>query len=121
LAESLPGGRGYKDRSDIAAAYDGIAPDAIVVHLMHEPDLFVDLPPQAVLSLAGHTHGGQVRLPIVGRGMVPSEYGKKYAYGHIYEFDRHLIVSAGIGTSILPVRFGVPPEITIVTVKGRAG
>ncbi|MEL7019256.1 MAG: metallophosphoesterase, partial [Pseudomonadota bacterium] len=103
------------------AAYRNIPADAVAIHLMHEPDLFTTLPPAAVISLAGHTHGGQVRLPIMGRGLVPSQYGKKYAYRHIYEFDRHLIVSAGIGTSILPVRFGVPPEITLVTVKGSAG
>jgi uncharacterized protein len=46
---------------------------------------------------------------------VPSRYGARYAYGHIVENDRHLIVSGGLGTSIIPARFGVPPEILQIT------
>ena len=48
--------------------------------------------------------------------MVPSRYGNRYAYGHIVEDDRHLVVSGGLGCSILPVRIGVPPEIVMVDV-----
>ena len=63
------------------------------------------------MTLAGHTHGGQMRLPLVWPRFVPSAYGARFAYGHIVEDDRHLIVSGGLGTSIVPVRLGVPPEI----------
>jgi predicted MPP superfamily phosphohydrolase len=64
--------------------------------------------------LSGHTHGGQVRL-FGWSPVVPSRYGGRYAYGHVHESDgRDLIVSAGIGTSILPVRLGIPPEIVLV-------
>ena len=52
--------------------------------------------------------------------MVPSNYGDRYAYGHVVEEERHLIVSAGLGTSGYPVRFGVPPEIVLVEL-GQAG
>jgi predicted MPP superfamily phosphohydrolase len=69
-----------------------------------------------LLTLAGHTHGGQVNLPIVGRLIVPSEWGERFAIGHVREDGRDLFVTAGIGTSILPVRFGVPPEISVLTV-----
>ena len=50
--------------------------------------------------------------------IVPSYYGNRYAYGHVVENSRHLIVSGGLGTSIMPVRFGVPPEIVHLTLGG---
>jgi predicted MPP superfamily phosphohydrolase len=65
--------------------------------------------------LAGHTHGGQVSIPFIGRPRVPSQYKERYAIGHIVEDNRHLFVTPGIGTSIYPVRFRVPPEISILT------
>jgi predicted MPP superfamily phosphohydrolase len=68
--------------------------------------------------LAGHTHGGQVRFPLIGSLVVPSEYGQKYALGHIEENGAHLFVTTGIGTSIFPVRFGVVPEISVLTISG---
>ena len=46
---------------------------------------------------------------------MPSQYGSRFAYGHIVENDRNLIVSGGLGTSIIPARFGVPPEILHIT------
>lgn len=87
--------------------------------LSHEPDVFPDVDPRAALTLAGHTHGGQVRLPLLGRLIVPSEYGQRYAAGHIVEDGRHLFVTTGIGTSILPVRFGVPPEVVILELRSE--
>jgi uncharacterized protein len=69
------------------------------------------------LTIAGHTHGGQVYIPFVGRPIVPSEYGERYAIGHVVEDGRRLFVSPGLGTSIIPVRFLVPPEVSIVTVR----
>lgn len=56
-----------------------------VILLAHEPDIFVKVPDRVALTLSGHTHGGQVRLPIIGRPMVPSAYGERFAYGHIIE------------------------------------
>ncbi len=85
-----------------------------VIMMAHEPDAFVHMPPRVALTLSGHTHGGQVRL-FGWAPVVPSRYGQRYAYGHIRESDgRDLIVSGGIGTSILPVRLGMPPEIVLV-------
>jgi predicted MPP superfamily phosphohydrolase len=79
------------------------------------------------VTLSGHTHGGQVRL-FGWSPAVPSRYGNRYAYGHISESGgkaagiagldaapRHLVVSGGLGCSIMPVRVGVPPEITVVS------
>ena len=83
--------------------------------LVHEPDIFPQIPDRVALTLAGHTHGGQIRLPLVWPNFVPSKYGARFAYGHVIEDGRHMIVSGGLGTSIVPARFGVPPEIVHVT------
>lgn len=90
--------------------------DAPVIMLTHGPDIFPAVPPRVNLMLAGHTHGGQVNLPLVGRMIVPSVYGKRYAAGHVRE-QTDLFVTTGVGTSIIPVRFGVPPEISLLTVR----
>ncbi len=103
--------RGFDDLdSTLASAFDG----APVILLAHEPDLFVRVPKQVSLTLSGHTHGGQVRLPLIGSPWIPSRFGERFRYGHIVEDSRHLIVSAGIGMSGLPARFRSPPEITMV-------
>ena len=89
---------------------------ATIIVLTHNPDIFPRIPSSVPLTLAGHTHGGQVNLPLLGRRVVPSEFNQQYAIGHIEENGHHLYVTPGIGTSILPVRFRVPPEITVITV-----
>jgi predicted MPP superfamily phosphohydrolase len=85
-----------------------------VLAFTHNPDAFVQLDRRINLLVAGHTHGGQVQLPVLGRPIVPSRYRQRYAIGHIVEDGRHLFVSPGIGTSIIPVRFRVPPEISVL-------
>jgi predicted MPP superfamily phosphohydrolase len=67
------------------------------------------------VTLCGHTHGGQVRL-LGYSPVVPSLYGNRYAWGHVVEAGKHLVVSGGLGWTIMPVRFGVPPEITLVRI-----
>jgi predicted MPP superfamily phosphohydrolase len=85
--------------------------------LVHEPDAFAEVDSRASLTLAGHTHGGQVWLPFLGRPVVPSAYGQRYAVGHIVEDGRHLFVTSGVGTSIMPIRFGVPPEVVLLELR----
>jgi predicted MPP superfamily phosphohydrolase len=82
--------------------------------------VFPSLPSRVALTLASHTHGGQVRLPLLGSLIVPSSFGQRYARGFIVEEGRRLFVNTGIGTSIIPVRFGVPPEISILTLRAPA-
>src|SRR3546814_654473 len=87
--------------------------DAPAILLAHEPDIFPLVPRRVALTLSGHTHGGQVR--VLGYSpIVPSDYGNRYAYGHVVEDGRHLVVSGGLGCAALPVRIGVPPEITLI-------
>jgi uncharacterized protein len=88
-----------------------------VLLLTHNPDVFPEVPEHVSLTLAGHTHGGQVNLPVVGRPVVPSKFGQRYAYGLVEEDGRKLFVTGGVGTSILPVRFRVRPEVVILTLR----
>jgi predicted MPP superfamily phosphohydrolase len=88
-----------------------------VIALAHNPDIFPRLPQTVPLLLAAHTHGGQVKIPLIGTPIVPSRFGSKYTAGHVFENGHHMFVTTGIGTSILPVRFRVPPEIVILTIE----
>lgn len=85
-----------------------------VLLLTHSPDVFPEIPQKVFLTLAGHTHGGQVTLPWWGALLVPSKYGKKYEGGFIEENGKKMIVGKGLGTSLLPVRLGCMPEIVVV-------
>jgi predicted MPP superfamily phosphohydrolase len=102
---------------DVSKALASVPSDATVVALTHNPDVFADMPERVVLTIAGHTHGGQVYIPFIGRPVVPSRYGQRYAIGHVIENGRHLFVSSGLGTSILPIRFLVPPEISVLRMR----
>ncbi len=88
---------------------------AIVV--MHDPAAFAEVPSGPYVSIAGHTHGGQVRVPLVGPLWIPSRAPRRWARGHIIEDGRHLVVTAGGGMSILALRFNCPPEIVVITVQ----
>lgn len=111
---AIPKGRGkFESRADLEGTFAQVTDDAPIIHMAHEPDLFTRISERVSLTLSGHTHGGQVRL-FGWSPVVPSVYGDRFAYGHIIENNRHLVVSGGLGCSIMPVRFGVPPEITIV-------
>ena len=98
-------------------AIDKVPEGEAIIAIAHNPDIFPQLPERVPLFLAGHTHGGQVRLPIIGTLVHTTDFGDKYEAGHVFENGHHLFVTTGIGTSIMPVRFGVPPEIVLLTVK----
>lgn len=91
-----------------------VTDDAPIILLAHEPDIATRVPERVALMLSGHTHGGQVRL-LGWSPMVPSRYGNRFAYGHVRE-RCDLVVSGGLGCSIMPVRIGMPPEIVVVRV-----
>lgn len=78
--------------------------------LAHEPDIFPEVGDRYAVTLSGHTHAGQIK--VAGRTpVVPSRFGSRYVYGHVVENGRHLVVSAGLGTSMVPVRLGTRPEV----------
>jgi hypothetical protein len=109
----LRGRQGIIGLDDLPGTLAQVTDDAPVILLAHEPDIFPKVPERVALTLSGHTHGGQVRA-FGYSPVVPSRYRNRYAYGHVREGGRDLVVSGGIGCSILPVRFGVPPEVTLV-------
>lgn len=109
----LRGGKGLVGLDDLPATLAHITDDDPAILLAHEPDIFPKVPERFALTMSGHTHGGQVRL-FGWSPIVPSKYGNRFAYGHVRENGRDLVVSGGVGCSILPVRFGVIPEITLV-------
>jgi uncharacterized protein len=106
---------------DVAGTLAQVRDDAPILAFTHNPDIFPKIPARVSLTLAGHTHGGQVYLPGIGRPIVPSQYGERYAIGHIVEGGRNLFVTPGVGTSIIPVRFMVPPEVSIVKLSPPGG
>jgi predicted MPP superfamily phosphohydrolase len=107
----------WTSRHNVGQALQQVTTNDPVLLFTHNPDVFPDIPKRVALTIAGHTHGGQVALPLLGRPIVPSHFGERYASGHIIEEGRHLFVSPGLGTSIIPVRFRVPPEISIVILE----
>lgn len=101
----------------VEEALDGAAADEPVIVVTHNPDIFPEVPARVSLTLAGHTHGGQVVIPFVGPGITPSRFGDRYAAGHVVEEGRHLFVTTGVGTSRLGVRFLVPPEVVLLRLR----
>jgi len=102
---------------DFAVTLDGAPTGADTIVISHSPDPFADMPQGPALMLAGHAHCGQVTLPLIGR---PARVvrNRQYECHLVEENGRSLYVTAGIGTSTLPVRFMTPPEIVVVTVRG---
>ena len=82
--------------------------------LSHTPDIYYDVKEDVDLILAGHVHGGQVRLPFLGALICPSIYGTKFASGEYKETQNRMIVTQGLGTSILTVRFNDIPQIVVL-------
>jgi uncharacterized protein len=118
LAHRL-GRRVMRGSDDLSGALSQIRDDSPAILLAHEPFIFPKVPDRIALTLCGHTHGGQVRFPILGAPFAPSMHGvKPYIYGLYSEGPRQLIVSGGLGTSHVPVRLMCPPEIVCVTLSG---
>ena len=80
----------------------------------HTPDIYYDVKDYVDLILAGHVHGGQVSVPFYGALLVPSIYGNRFSGGDYKETQNRMIVSKGLGTSILGVRFNAAPEIIVL-------
>ena len=107
----------WEGHADIPQALKDVPDNAPTVAITHNPDIFPRVPSRVNLLIAGHTHGGQVRIPFFGPVIVPSSYGRRFAAGHIVDGDHHMFVSTGLGTSILSVRFLVPPEISLLVIE----
>jgi len=108
----------WEGHPQVGATFSIIRDDAPVIALTHNPDIFLQIPSRASLTIAGHTHGGQVKLPWIGTPVVPANH--RYVSGLVVDGNRQLFVTTGIGTSILPIRLGVPPEISRLTLRSGA-
>ena len=104
----------WEGAHDVTKAFQNISADEAVIAFTHNPDVFVQFPRPTSLAIAGHTHGGQVRFPWLGAPIVRSEYGQRFVAGEIVDQGQTYFVSSGTGMSILPVRLGVPPEVSVL-------
>jgi predicted MPP superfamily phosphohydrolase len=109
----------WNDRQDYDGALGGLPQVMPRLLLSHNPDVaeepgLVDSGLRVDLMVSGHTHGGQVRLPLLGSPMIPSRYGQKYAQGLVQGPVCPVFVCRGVGVSGLPVRLGAFPEIAVL-------
>lgn len=98
-------------RPDLAATLDDMPDGVGTVLLSHNPDVLPEVPTSVGLTLCGHTHGGQVRLPGIGPLVTSSHYGSRFAHGWV-DGPARGYVSRGLGVSQLPIRLNCPPELT---------
>lgn len=103
-------GDDMSDHAQPEKAFAGIPADARLIVMMHDPANAPALPARTLVAFAGHTHGGQVRLPFYGALLTPGRAPREHAYGWIPDVPAPTFVTSGVGTSILPVRFNSPPE-----------
>jgi predicted MPP superfamily phosphohydrolase len=103
---------------DVATPFSLVPAGGPLLVLSHSPDLFPLLPDRPSVTLAGHTHGAQVNLPLVRDRVTPSRHGAHFAGGLFRDGERVMYVSRGIGTSTLPVRFRAAPEVVLLTLAG---
>jgi predicted MPP superfamily phosphohydrolase len=105
-------------RTEAYALLAGVLPDRPTIVLAHDPVWFAHVPPGPHLTLAGHTHGGQIRFPGVGIIRNASKAPLRWSHGLVQERGRYLYVTSGLGTSGVPVRWRVPPEFVVLDVTG---
>ena len=107
--------------ANLPLTLQGIPPEEPVILLAHEPDFAVHAARFPVdLQLSGHSHGGQIRLPLLGAPVLPP-LARRYPWGLHRIGGLTLYTNVGIGTIALPVRFLCPPEITLITLRAAGG
>lgn len=109
----------YTSHNDVPATFAQIAglSDKPQILLTHSPDIVPDLPKRVAAVFAGHTHCGQIVLPLYGPISYLSRYGDRFACGAIDDAGQRIFVGAGLGTSIIPLRFGAVPDVWLVTLQ----
>lgn len=105
---------GHDDVPATFAALEALGEGPAVV-VSHTPDIVPDLPRAVSAVFAGHTHCGQISLPVIGPVSTMSRFGDRFACGMIRDGEQTVFVGAGLGTSLLPLRYGAPPDVWLVT------
>lgn len=111
----------YTKHADIEATMASLSKLEKTANIVvtHDPDIIPEIPFDTAMIAAGHTHCGQISPPLIGPLTTLSRYGRRFACGEIDDNNKKVIVSAGLGTSILPLRIGAPPDYWVVTLKGK--
>ncbi|MGB7210248.1 MAG: metallophosphoesterase [Pyrinomonadaceae bacterium] len=107
----------WKNRKVPVKAFDAIVDKQNVIALTHNPDSLLRTPAGISLMFAGHSHGGQLNWPIFGP--IAAVNDKRFMDGHAIVDGKHVYVTSGVGTSVIPFRFRVPPEIAVVTMRSE--
>jgi uncharacterized protein len=107
---------GLDDIPATFAAMDKLPPKPRVL-LAHSPDVVPDMPSAVAAVFAGHTHCGQIAFPLFGALTYASRYGDRFACGAINDNGQPVFVTAGLGTSVLPLRYGAVPDAWLITLK----
>jgi len=110
----------FRHRGDLSRTLNGIPAKEATILLVHEPD-FADVVRQTAvdLQLSGHSHGGQICLPLIGPPYLPP-LGKKYPWGLRRLDQLTLYTNRGVGTIGIPARLNCPPEITLFTLRSTS-
>jgi hypothetical protein len=117
----MSAGRGHMDAFRLEGMQDLMEKDAVNILLSHNPDTFDRAAELGIdLSLAGHTHGGQLALEFISPEIAPSRIVTPYVAGWFQKPGGQLYVNRGIGTIAAPMRVGAPPELTVFELV-RAG
>lgn len=109
---------GHDDVPATLAAMDRLGA-GVPLLLTHSPDIVPDLPRPVAAVFAGHTHCGQIRFPFIGALTYVSRYGDRFACGDIDDDGQRVFVGAGLGTSLLPLRYLTPPDAWMITLKPK--
>ena len=108
----------FTHRDDLARTVAAVRRlPGVPILVSHSPDPFPSVPPDIRLMAAGHTHCGQVRLPLIGAPKTMSRWGQRYACGRIDEGGRTLVVTAGLGTSGIWFRLGAVPDLWLIELR----
>ena len=105
----------YFGCDDLPEALRGVSREGLRLLLAHSPELYREAAAAGIdLCLSGHTHAGQIRLPGIGALMQMADCPRKFAFGHWRHEGMQGYTTSGVGCSLLPVRFGCPPEIVMI-------
>jgi predicted MPP superfamily phosphohydrolase len=107
---------GHDDVPATFAAMDRLAAKPRIL-VTHSPDIVPEMPSPVAAVFAGHTHCGQIVLPLIGAISYVSRYGDRFACGDMNDDGQRVFVGAGLGTSILPLRYGAHPDVWLITLK----
>ena len=104
----------WKNRRVPSEAFDQLSDKKNIIAITHNPDSLLTAPTGFALMFAGHSHGGQINFPIFGPFAPFND--PRFMDGHAEVDGKHVYVTSGVGTSVIPFRWRVPPEIAVVTI-----